>query len=140
MFAERPADGEADTAIKRTQPLFVRADAQAEPQACRSGGTHNTHKTYKSPWGEVPERSEGGGEAREGESGRATVGSDKRLRPSNSQEEGSFSKADGACADTAQITPRLCEAVPGTAFCSSDRGGAERVRKGEGGQMRSVGR
>ena len=41
----------------------------------------------KSPWGEVPERSEGGGVAREGESGRATAGSDKRPRPSNTHEQ-----------------------------------------------------
>ena len=36
------------------------------------------------PAGEVPERSEGGGEVKEGESGRATGGSDKRPRLSNS--------------------------------------------------------
>ena len=87
---------------------------------CRNGGTHTRKRHIKSPWGEVPERSEGGGEAREGESGRATAGSDKRPRPSNTHEQWrqreavmfveasskglrDGNKADGF-ADTAQIT------------------------------------
>ena len=53
--------------------------------------------------------------------------------------QGVCSKAEGV-AHTAQIMSRLCVAVPRTAFWSSDRGGAERVRKGGGGQMRSAGR
>ena len=87
MFAERPAEGAAHTAQKRTQPLLCVPICRLRLRRCRHGGTQTRKRHIKSPWGEVPERSEGGGEAREGESGRATAGSDKRPRPSNTHEE-----------------------------------------------------
>ena len=73
----------------------------------------------KPPAGEVPERSEGGGEVKEGESGRATAGSDKRPRPSNTHEE-----ARRRAKPTPHKQSWFCVAVPNTAFWSSDRGGA----------------
>ena len=70
------------------------------------------------PAGEVPERSEGGGEVKEGESGRATAGSDKRPRLNNTHEQASYGQLGGR--RTALPTPhknaRLCVAVPDTAF------------------------
>ena len=60
------------------------------------------------PWGEVPERSEGGGEVKEWESGRATAGSDKRPRLNNTHEQASYGQLGGRrreIAHTAQITP-----------------------------------
>ena len=57
------------------------------------------------PAGEVPERSEGGGEVKEGESGRATAGSDKRPRLNNTHEQASYGQLGvrrTALADTAQ--------------------------------------
>ena len=57
------------------------------------------------PAGEVPERSEGGGEVKEGESGRATAGSDKRPRLNNTHEQASYGQLGAkrtALADTAQ--------------------------------------
>ena len=88
-----------------------------------------------SPWGEVTERSEGGGEAREGNSGRATAGSDKRPRPSNTHEQGSFGTADGE-ADTAQILPGSAEQCLEPLFVRATEGAQrERSRAKEGGSV-----
>ena len=119
MFAERPAEGEAHTAQKRTQPLLCVPICRLRRRRCRNGGTHTPKRHIKPPAGEVPERSEGGGEAREGESGRATAWSDKRPRPSNTHEE-----ARRRAKPTPHKQSWLCVAVPNTAFWSSDRGGA----------------
>ena len=83
------------------------------------------------PAGEEPERSEGGGEVKEGESGRATAGSDKRPRLNNNhfagrQREaviimyGAGTKADGVSRHRTN-TPRLCVAVPRHRFSERPR-------------------
>ena len=91
-------------------------------------------RLIKPPAGEVPERSEGGGEVKEGESGRATAGSDKRPRLNNTHEQASYGQLGGrrrAIAHTAQKRLGSAEQCLDTAF-SSDRGGAERVKHSGG--------
>ena len=85
MSAQRTAL--ADTAQEMTQPLLCVPLCRLRRRRCRNDGTHAPKGHINPPAGEVPERSEGGGEAREGESGRATAGSDKRPRPSNTHEQ-----------------------------------------------------
>ena len=108
MFAERPAEGVAHTAQKRTQPLLCVPICRLRRRRCRNGGTHPPKRLINPPAGEEPERSEGGGEVKEGESGRATGGSDKRPRLNNTHEQASYDQLDArrrAIAHTAQITP-----------------------------------
>ena len=108
MFAERPAEGVAHTAQKRTQPLLCPPLCRLRRRRCRNDGGHTPERLINPPAGEVPERSEGGGEVKEGESGRATAGSDKRPRLNNPHEQASYGQLGGrrrAIAHTAQITP-----------------------------------
>ena len=141
MFAERPAEGVAHTAQKRTQPLLCPPLCRLRRRRCRNDGGHTPKRLIKPPAGEVPERSEGGGEVKEGESGRATAGSDKRPRLNNTHDIASYGQLGGrrtALADTALKRLGSAKQCLDTAF-SSDRGGAERVKHSGGGLQRNVG-
>ena len=89
----------------------MRTDAQAEPQACRSGGAHSSEKTYKSPSGGGARAERGRGSSEGGGKRQSEVTSDKRPRLSNNHVawrqreaviiiQGAGTKADGF-ADTA---------------------------------------
>ena len=120
MFAERPAEGVAHTAQKRTQPLLCPPLCRLRRRRCRNDGGHTPERLINPPAGEVPERSEGGGEVKEGESGRATAGSDKRPRLNNTHEQASYGQFGGrrrAIAHTAQTIQPLAATLEPPTVC-----------------------
>ena len=148
MFAERPADGVADTAHKTDLTAFC-----ARRCVGRAEGMPERRRAQQQEDILIPQRGRCPSVAREGEKRRrgkaAERGtSDKRPRLSNSHEQGRQreaviimqgvgTKADGG-ADTALIRLGSAQQCLDTAF-SSDRGGAERVKHSGGGLQRNGG-